>query len=401
MPNFSAQFYLQASSDLNPSNNPSMIPFKWTKNINNLPVGSPHSASFALAPGEARIIFDGSRVLLQDSTTVYAIALIPGSTNTYTLSYVSSTAPNFRTPRSLGTDATSTFNVTQNGPLLTFTSAPSTFASFSGVIPGTDPAVTLTAVNAGNVGNSIELTFDGSTTISAAIATWNTNQPSNQVALTAGDGSQIPSAGITTLTGGFTVTPLDLTGAQAGDSVQIGDVVNPGLNIFSLNNNGVYSLISFTTTSFTINNPSGVPEGRITLGADFANQLQIFSATGVQIDDTLTITGGFSIVTQGSYRIVGVQAEMLEFYSTSPLPAETVTTDALTIYEYAKQFVYLEADQSSQVTLNGTVNNQVANFIAQSTVLIPGMFVNSSTIWSLAVINNSQTIANYFLATAE
>ena len=67
-------------------------------------------------------------------------------------------------------------------------------ATYVGTIPGTSTSVTLTANNVGCVGNLVALVFNGvSTSISAAITAWNTANPSNQLALTSGDGSQIPS----------------------------------------------------------------------------------------------------------------------------------------------------------------------------------------------------------------
>lgn len=77
-------------------------------------------------------------------------------------------------------------------------------ALFTGIVQGTSTSVTLTAVTPGAVGNSIVLTFTGSNSISSAVTTWNTANPSNQVALTSGDGTQVPSAGSVQLSGGNT-----------------------------------------------------------------------------------------------------------------------------------------------------------------------------------------------------
>lgn len=82
--------------------------------------------------------------------------------------------------------------------------SPGTFASFTGTITGTATPVTLTAVVAGSAGNSISLVFTGSDSINLAITNWNTANPSNTVALTAGNGAQVPSNGATApLTGGI------------------------------------------------------------------------------------------------------------------------------------------------------------------------------------------------------
>ena len=316
MPNLNFLVFLNSYSDPNSSNDPSLNNFKWDREINGLPVSNPLSQAFTLAPGETKILFNGSRTLSQDGTTQYSTSLVPLTSNTYQLSWVGGTAPNFRTPRTTGADATTQITVTQNGPLLTF-------ASTGG-----------TALN---------------------------------------------------LSGG---------GVQVGDNVSIG-------NLFSPVNQGVYTIVSFTATSLTVINETGVPEGPITLGSGFAAQLQIYSAAGVQIGDMLVISGGFSQATQGVYVITGVTAETLQFYTTDILPVEgPITTQAIAVYSAAKKLIYLEADQKCTALLNGSNSCQVSPIVINNSVN-PGVLMNTSTIYSLSVTNNSLSPANLFLASAE
>jgi hypothetical protein len=196
-----------------------------------------------------------------------------------------------------------------------------------------------------------------------------------------------------TSTGG---TPFALLsgGAVVGDQVLIG-------NQFNTLNQGTFTLIAVTATSFTLVNQVGVAEGPITLGSGFASQVQIFSAAGVQIGDTLVISGGFSTVTQGSYPITAVTATYVQFYSTAILPLEgPIMTEAIAVYSAAKSFIYLEADQNCTVTLNGSNAAQVKPFIINNYTK-PGVFMNSSTIYSMSVTNNSVNPANLYLASAE
>ena len=106
------------------------------------------------------------------------------------------------------------------------------YASFSGTIAGTSTSVVITAYSAGVAGNSIALMFNGSTTISAQIAAWNLAHSNNRAVLTSGDGTQTPSSGTTTLSGGvssgssligdestynnFTPTSATVAGALSG-----------------------------------------------------------------------------------------------------------------------------------------------------------------------------------------
>jgi len=118
--------YLNASSDPQASNSPSLGNFKWSRDASGLSVRNPESIAFSLAPGETKELFDGVRSLAQDLTTQYDISLKPANTTTYILSNVGGTAPLFRTPRTSGASATTAVTVTLNGPVVTFASTAGT-----------------------------------------------------------------------------------------------------------------------------------------------------------------------------------------------------------------------------------------------------------------------------------
>lgn len=284
--------------------------------------------------------------------------------------------------------------------------------------------VTITAQTPGAAGNAVELIGDGASSVNTLIANWNIANPSNMIMLTAGNGGQIPDFGsLFTLAGGIDAakvdltgglsanmqfsggvnsTPLNIVGAQVGDYVTIGDQ-------FSTDNQGTFKLIAFNATSFTIENPNAVIEGPITLGSGFASQIQIYSSTAVQVDDVLVISGGFSLATQGSYKISAVYANSVEFTSINPLPIEgPITTQAITIYSNAKTLIYIESDSTLSVIVNGVVVGNLEPFVVANAAqpsfpptVVPGMFLLKSTVWSLAVQNNGLNSANVFFAAVE
>lgn len=316
MPNLNLLIFLSTSSDINASNNPSQNNFKWTRNVNGLSVSNPSSLAFPLAPGETKVLFNGTRTLSQDGTTQYSIALKPLTSNTYVLSGVSGTLPNFRSPRAPGSDATTQVTATLNGPLVTFSS-----------------------------------------------------------------------------TGG-TAFNLIVGGAIVGDSVRIGNLFSPALQ-------GEYKILALTATSFTVENAAGVTQGPITLGAGFASQVSIYSALGVQTDDIVVISGGFSPVTQGSYKVTSVGANFLEFYSTDTLPIESsIQTQAIAVYSDAKQLVYLESDQHCSMIVNGIAGGEISPFVIGNSTK-PGIFMRTSTMYSMSVTNISTSPASLFLASVE
>lgn len=191
-------------------------------------------------------------------------------------------------------------------------------------------------------------------------------------------------------------TPLNLVagGVVVGDEVRIGDAFNAA-------NRGKFKILSLTATSFSVENASGVAEGPIVLGLTFSEQLMIYSAAGVQVGDKIKISGGFSPVTQDTYEVTDVRDDLVEFYSTSALPAESnITTNAIVIYYAAKKMIYLEVDQKTGVIVNGVSEADILPFVEQDGVK-PGMYLKAALVWSLTVSNLSTDMSNVFMAVAE
>lgn len=143
------------------------------------------------------------------------------------------------------------------------TQIPGVNASYSGTIAGTSTAVVMTAVNGGTNGNNITLTFNGTNTISAAIAAWNGGNTSNPLALTSGNGAQIPTAGSITLTGGAGGVTASLSGgvdATGSTPFNILSVKDNNNNFYTITLAGsgtltdyFYSGQTLNLTGFTVN----------------------------------------------------------------------------------------------------------------------------------------------------
>lgn len=155
MPNLNLLVFLNAYSDGNSSNAPSRNNFKWARDINTLLANNPMAQSDQLAISEARSIFSGgaAKKLLYVEADQNCTLLIQGT------------------------------------------------ASYTGTPAGASTQVILRASNPGVAGNSIALVFNGSTTIAAAIAAWNIANPTNQLTLAFGVGTQTPTAQTVTLNG--------------------------------------------------------------------------------------------------------------------------------------------------------------------------------------------------------
>jgi hypothetical protein len=198
-----------------------------------------------------------------------------------------------------------------------------------------------------------------------------------------------------TFTGG---TLPNLSSVQPGDDVLIGTV-------FNQLNQGVWQVISKTTTSISVVNQSGYVQGPITLGSSYATQLRIFSSGNVQVGDTLVISSGFSPVTLGSYIVTQVTDNYIQFSYTGSLPTEGPITTEVGVYSVAKSTIYLETDQNLELLINGALSGPVVTPMVSPTtktnIVFPGLFLLNSTVWSLSVTNNSITPANVTLLSAE
>jgi hypothetical protein len=193
-------------------------------------------------------------------------------------------------------------------------------------------------------------------------------------------------------------TPLNLIvgSVVVGDEVRLGTLFNPL-------NQGKYKILARTANSFTIENPSGSVEGSITLGTGFADQLSIFSATGVQVADKVDIIAGFSSVSFGTYEITDVSPDYIEIHCTSALPSESGvvnTTPALLIYNNAKSFVYIESDKKLEVKVNNSVTPNSIQPMLVGTSQMPGVFMSSSSMKSITITNTSLDAATIFYVTA-
>lgn len=189
---------------------------------------------------------------------------------------------------------------------------------------------------------------------------------------------------------------FSLAGVQVGDVVFIpGISTGDAINSFNPNNVGFWTVLAVTATKLTLRRPvgeafSGVAESVTPVSAD---ELIIFSASGVQVGDTLEVSSGFSVVSQKSYQISAVTDEWVEFTSTENLPLETgvvPTAAGMSFYSDAKSFVWVEVDQDAVVRVNGdSGNTQRLSPRVSGDADGVAHYSKWGPTWSLAVLNRS------------
>ncbi len=202
------------------------------------------------------------------------------------------------------------------GPSGTLLSQQGDFAFFTGTISGTATPVTITADHPGAAGNSVALIFNGSNSVSDAINTWNLANPSDQVSLTSGNGTQIPSPQTVNLSDGidagstlvgdtatyenFTPTDPTVAGALAGiDAALVFSGSTQKVDKFTLDStdeSNKYVTLSFTPSVLGDTILLVEDAGNMFFGVDFTVTGNQLGWSGMALDgilsagDNLTVT---------------------------------------------------------------------------------------------------------------
>ncbi len=189
-------------------------------------------------------------------------------------------------------------------------------------------------------------------------------------------------------------TVISTTSVLVGDEIAVG-------NAFNAANRGRFKVLSKTADSVTVENASAVAEGPIVLGASFEEEIRIYSAAGVQKGDKIQLGAGFSLGTQNTYEVTGVQDNMVEFFSAGVLAAETdLVNPSVVIYSSAKKLIYVETDKPVNVTVNNVAESKIEPFIEGNNSL-PGMLLKRSTMWEMTITNNGTDMATLYFVSIE
>lgn len=204
----------------------------------------------------------------------------------------------------------------------------------------------------------------------------------------------------------FAFSGATLTGVIVGDILRVkGQVTNDtGPFAFSPTNAGLWKIIGVSGSTVQAvrlvgQSFSGVNETVATATAD----VSFYSSSGVQVGDTVDITGTFSMATHRAYQISDVTPDTFDLVSAMPLPEETVTyvSGSIAFYVGAKKLVYVEVDQDAVVRFNEdeSDNNRVNPIIAGESSLV-GYLHKYGTSYRVVLINKSINSLNvkYFLA---
>lgn len=199
-------------------------------------------------------------------------------------------------------------------------------------------------------------------------------------------------------------------------SVVAGDVVFiPGVStgdattVFSEVNTGFWQVLAVvSSTNLQLVRPSGTAftgTGEVVTLASNA-QVQAFSATGVQVGDSVAISAGFVAATRKTFQLVSVTSKWFEVVSAVALAAETGITPTATgmvFYTAAKRFLRVESDQDVVVQYNGDTSetNRLTPDQPGDDERVAWLEKCFGPVWSLTVINKSASSASVVAMSAE
>jgi hypothetical protein len=205
----------------------------------------------------------------------------------------------------------------------------------------------------------------------------------------------------------FSFSGAALTGVVVGDTMRINGALSydTGPYAFSGSNAGLWTILAVSGTTVQASRPVGQAFNGVTESVAVAtNDVQFYSASGVQIGDSVAISGTFSSASQRTYSLAGVTPNTFDFISAMPLPIEsglTYAANSLAFYIGAKHVVYLECDQDAVVRFNedSSDNNKVTPILVGDPSLI-GYLSKYGETYRMTVVNKSVNPLNikYFLA---
>jgi hypothetical protein len=197
----------------------------------------------------------------------------------------------------------------------------------------------------------------------------------------------------------FTVpfaSSYNFSGATVGDTLWLpGPTTGDSYTPFNVLNQGAWTIIgvSSNNNSITAVRLPGQPFSAVneTQTVTANSQLDVFSASGVQISNSVNISAGFSSVDFGTYIITNITPTWFEIIPGTNLPLETNIAPGiagLSFFSFSKIFVRIECSQTAIIQPNG-LSSSLIQIQPLDQPYVPGFFELFGPCWSLTVTNTN------------
>jgi hypothetical protein len=205
-------------------------------------------------------------------------------------------------------------------------------------------------------------------------------------------------------------TAGDFAAVVVGDAVFVpGTSTGDTATVFNAANEGDWTVLSKdgTNTILQLIRPTGSTfSGATEATVCSANaQFQAFSSSGVQVGDTVTISAGFVSSAQKTYKVDAVTPTRFDVTSTLALPNISSSVPGATgivFYTSGKRYLRVELDQEALVRVNGDSGstNRISPWIAGDEEKM-GWYEKVGPVWSLEIVNKSQSVLSGIVLSAE
>jgi hypothetical protein len=191
-------------------------------------------------------------------------------------------------------------------------------------------------------------------------------------------------------------------------NVVVGDTVfMPGVATgdadagFEQLNQGEWLVLGRSNTVLTLSRAEGDFEGVSQTLTPGSNAMLAYHHDGVQVDDKVCITAGFSSSVWGTYTIVAVTSKWFEIESAMPFAPETAAPTAvgMAFFYNAQRYLRIESNRDCVVRVNGDTGN--FNLVSPLQPGGVGHFEKTGLTWSLVLVNNSILPATVTIISAE
>lgn len=201
----------------------------------------------------------------------------------------------------------------------------------------------------------------------------------------------------------------NFTGAQVGDTIFLPDTLTGDTaSVFNALNTGYWIVNGvLSSTALSLVRPTSVVFSATTetKTPTLAASLQIYSAAGIQIGDSVVISAGFAASTQRTYQVTQINPSWFEVISTLPIALESgilPTATGMVFYTSSKVWIRVESDQQTVVQINGDTNtyNRIQPFQAGDDTF-PGWWELWGPVYKLVLINKGTTPAGITVLSVE
>lgn len=149
--------------------------------------------------------------------------------------------------------------------------------------------------------------------------------------------------------------PFSTAAVSVGDFLKFERTTDAFTSLFSIANQGQYFKVQSKGSNYIdiLDNGSASLDTAIVLGADFDQQLRVFSPGPVRVGDTVQLSGAINIGNVGKWTVSDLSSDYVEFVNPYAVAETFVNTSNLVIYDRLIGMLFVRGSAGLTLRLNG------------------------------------------------